>query len=142
MSHFDEFIRILDIKADEPKEVAMKLTGDFKKQVEKAESKIEKKSLIENAGMLLNDDEVESVSGGYGSSGHYMTVGDCNGGYLALRPEPFWDQYHEIAKLYPNYQVFTYGKTQRGTGLNGIECSYTYVSFNGTWGWANSAFLR
>ncbi|MCR4908273.1 MAG: hypothetical protein K5985_05525 [Lachnospiraceae bacterium] len=42
----------------------MKLTGNLKKQVEKAESKQEKKSLIENAGMLLNDDELEMVSGG------------------------------------------------------------------------------
>ena len=30
------------------------LTGNLKKQVEKAESKDEKKGLIENAGMLLN----------------------------------------------------------------------------------------
>ena len=42
----------------------MKLTGNLKKQVEKAETKDEKKSLIENAGMLLNDDELEQVSGG------------------------------------------------------------------------------
>jgi hypothetical protein len=42
----------------------MKLTGELKKQVEKAETKDEKKSLIENAGMLLNDDELEMVSGG------------------------------------------------------------------------------
>ena len=42
----------------------MKLTGNLKKQVEKAESKDEKKSLIENAGMLLNDDELEKVAGG------------------------------------------------------------------------------
>ena len=42
----------------------MKLTGDLKKQVEQAETKDEKKSLIENVGMLLNDDELEKVSGG------------------------------------------------------------------------------
>ena len=42
----------------------MKLTGELKKQVEKAESKQEKKSLIENAGMLLSDDELENVAGG------------------------------------------------------------------------------
>ena len=42
----------------------MKLTGNLKKQVEKAETKDEKKSLIENAGMLLDDDELENVSGG------------------------------------------------------------------------------
>ena len=42
----------------------MKLTGELKEQVEKAETKDEKKSLIENEGMLLNDDELESVAGG------------------------------------------------------------------------------
>ena len=42
----------------------MKLTGDLKKQVEKAESKDEKKSLIENAGMELTDEEMNQVSGG------------------------------------------------------------------------------
>jgi len=119
----------------------MKLTGDLKKQVEKAKSKQEKKSLIENAGMLLTDEEVETVSGGAGGRGFYMSVGNCNGSYLALRPQPVWDQYHEIARLYPGYEVFTYGATTRGTGLNGVSCSYTYVSFNGIWGWANSAFL-
>ncbi len=120
----------------------MKLTGNLKKQVEKAESKDEKKSLIENAGMLLDDEEVESVSGGARGAGYYMTVGYCNGSYLALRPQPFWDQYHEIAQLYPGDEVFTYGATTNGTGLNGVSCSYTFVSFNGTWGWANSAFLH
>ena len=42
----------------------MELTGKLKEQVEKAESKDEKKSLIENAGMLLNDEELDMVSGG------------------------------------------------------------------------------
>ena len=42
----------------------MKLIGNLKKQVEKAESKDEKKSRIENAGMLLSDDELENVAGG------------------------------------------------------------------------------
>ena len=42
----------------------MKLTGNLKKHVEKAGSKDEKKSLIKNAGMLLNDEELEMVSGG------------------------------------------------------------------------------
>ena len=120
----------------------MKLTGELKKQVEQAETKDEKKSLIENAGMPLSDEDVEDVSGGHGGAGYYLTVGDCMGGYLALRPEPVWDQYHEIARLFPDYQVFTYGSTTRGTGLNGVSCSYTYVSFNGRWGWANSAFLH
>ena len=44
----------------------MKLTGDLKNQVEKAESKEEKKKLIENAGMELTDDELDEVAGGIG----------------------------------------------------------------------------
>ena len=47
-------------------ESAMKLTGDLKNQVEKAESKEEKKKLIENAGMELTDDELDEVAGGIG----------------------------------------------------------------------------
>ena len=81
----------------------------------------------------LNDAELMEVNGGAGGSGYYMTVGDCGGGSLALRPQPVWDQYHEIAHLYPGYQVFTYGQTTRGTGKQGEPCSYTYVCWNGTW---------
>ena len=44
--------------------MAMKLIGNLKKQVDKAESKDEKKKLIENAGMLLDDEELDKVSGG------------------------------------------------------------------------------
>ena len=42
----------------------MNLTGDLKNQVEKAESKEEKKKLIENAGMELTDEEMNEVAGG------------------------------------------------------------------------------
>ncbi len=87
------------------------------------------------------NDSMDEVNGGIGGSGFYMTVGNCNGGYLALRPQPVWDQYQELAQLYPGYQVFTYGATSNGTGLNGVPCTYRYVNFNGIWGWANAAFL-
>ncbi|MCR4907340.1 MAG: hypothetical protein K5985_00805 [Lachnospiraceae bacterium] len=92
----------------------------------------------------LPDSELETVSGGYRECdrGAYYTVGDCYGGYLALRPQPVWDQYHEIARLYPGYEVFTYGATTNGTGLNGVPCTYIYVEWNGNWGWANYAFLQ
>ncbi len=46
----------------------MELTGDLKKQVEQAETKEEKKKLIENAGMKLTDDELNMVAGGLWSS--------------------------------------------------------------------------
>ena len=42
----------------------MKLTGKLKEQVEKAETKEEKKSLIEDAGMELTDEELDQISGG------------------------------------------------------------------------------
>ena len=42
----------------------MELSGDLKKQVEQAETKEEKKKLIENAGMKLTDDELNMVAGG------------------------------------------------------------------------------
>ncbi len=91
----------------------------------------------------MSEEELEEVSGGVGrGAGYEMTVGNCNGGYLALRPVPVWDQYHEVAHLYPGYQVFTYGATTNGTGLNGVPCTYRYVCYNGNWGWANANFLH
>jgi hypothetical protein len=90
----------------------------------------------------IADEELENVNGGHGSGdGFFLHVGNCNGGYVALRPQPYWDQYNERARLWPGYQVFTYGKTTNGTGLNGVTCVYTYVNYNGIWGWANSNFL-
>ena len=43
----------------------MELTGELKEKVEKAESKEEAKKTIEEAGMILNDDELDQVAGGY-----------------------------------------------------------------------------
>ena len=91
---------------------------------------------------LVNNEELEKANGGYGSgNGFYMTVGNCNGSYLALRPQPYWDQYNELCKLWPGYQVFTYCQTTNGTSLNGVPCTYTYVQFNGIWGWAETSYL-
>lgn len=42
----------------------MKLIGNLKNQVEKANSKEEAKEIIEKAGMRLMDDELEMVTGG------------------------------------------------------------------------------
>ena len=89
----------------------------------------------------IDGQELENVSGGQGGGGFFMSVGNCNGSYLALRPQPFWDQYHELAKLYPGYTVFTYGATTNGTGVNGTPCTYRYVQYEGVWGYANASFL-
>ncbi|MBE7008753.1 MAG: hypothetical protein E7422_06415 [Ruminococcaceae bacterium] len=90
----------------------------------------------------LTDEVLDKTSGGSGGIGFYMTVGYCNGSDLPLRPEPVWDQYHELARLYPGYQVFTYGACTNGTGLNGSPCTYRYVCYKGMWGWADSAYLH
>lgn len=42
----------------------IKLVGNLKSRVEKAESKEEARSIIRDAGMLLSDDELAMVSGG------------------------------------------------------------------------------
>ena len=42
----------------------MKLTGDLKKTVEKAQTKEEAKDAIKKAGMILTDDELDTVAGG------------------------------------------------------------------------------
>ena len=42
----------------------MKLTGDLKGKVEKAENREDAKELIKNAGMELTDEELDQVAGG------------------------------------------------------------------------------
>jgi hypothetical protein len=51
----------LDVHA---KETVMRLIGKLKEEVEKAETKEEKKVLIEEAGMELDDEELEQIAGG------------------------------------------------------------------------------
>lgn len=48
----------------------MKLTGILKTQVESVDTKEEKRELIQKAGMILSDDELDQVAGG-------MYFGDC-----------------------------------------------------------------
>ena len=54
----------LDVHA---KETIMRLVGRLKEEVEKAETAEKKKELIEEAGMELDDEELEQVSGGLGN---------------------------------------------------------------------------
>ena len=44
--------------------VLMKLVGDLKDRVEKAENQEEAKKIIEEAGMELTDEEMDQVAGG------------------------------------------------------------------------------
>ena len=42
----------------------MKLVGELKDKVEKAETKVEAKEIIKDAGMDLTDEEMDQVAGG------------------------------------------------------------------------------
>ena len=43
----------------------MKLTGELKEKVEKAETREEAKKVIEEAGMELTEEELDQVAGGH-----------------------------------------------------------------------------
>ena len=49
----------------------MKLIGKLKENVDQAETREEKKELIEKAGVVLTDDELEKVAGGIEEFGGY-----------------------------------------------------------------------
>ena len=59
----------------------MKLTGILKNKVDKAETMAEKKDLIAEAGMELNDNELEMVTGGVSLPGGVSLSDDC---YLSM----------------------------------------------------------
>ena len=48
----------------------MQLTGELKEKVEKTETKEEAKKTIEDAGMILSDDELDQVAGGRKAAGY------------------------------------------------------------------------
>ena len=50
------------------------------------ESKKEIKIMADK--IIIDGQELENVSGGQAGGGYNLTVGDCNGNYLALRPQP------------------------------------------------------
>ena len=58
----------------------MELTGRLKDSVMNAKTKDEKKGLIEKAGMLLTDDELEHVAGGGDSD--YMFCPDTGANHM------------------------------------------------------------
>ena len=92
----------------------MKLTGELKKQVEKAESKQEKKSLIENAGMLLSDDELENVAGG--KSNFYKTyVIYCAG--VVARNGKVITQGCDFKETFPSYASASQTMTKKYKNL-------------------------
>ena len=66
----------------------MKLTGKLKKQVENTHNKEEAKDLIEQAGMLLSDDELNLVCGGGNERIVYPIFGEVDFCCLCGNDEP------------------------------------------------------
>ncbi len=90
---------------------------------------------------FLNENELNSVNGGSSSSGtRVFRVGDCNGGFLALKEEP--NAYStELAQLWPGYTVTSDGQVISGPGPKHNMLNYAHVCYNGIWGYANKAHL-
>ncbi len=63
----------------------MKLIGNLKKQEENEGTKEGRKNLIEKAGMLLTDDELDRVAGGQGGE----PIMECKPGGYTLTPYEF-----------------------------------------------------
>ena len=75
----------------------MQLTGELKEKVEQAENKEEAKNAIEDAGMILSDDELDQVAGGdYGDTSFFRVCSRCGNAYLGICScdplNPFRDQ--------------------------------------------------
>ena len=76
----------------------MKLIGDLKKKVDKANTKEEAKELIANAGMELTEEEMDAVSGGRTfdaiekclcpKCGHYLSVNPSQSHYPSCPDHP------------------------------------------------------
>ena len=65
----------------------MELTGKLKEDVAKCENREEVKDKIKDAGMILNDEELDSVAGGYRNStvDRLVKAGGLNPEYDARR---------------------------------------------------------
>ncbi len=91
---------------------------------------------------VLHSEELNRMDGGLSrGEGCWMTV-TVPSSYLALRPQPVWNQYHELDQIPNGAQVFTNGQMTNGTTLNGAPCQYRWICYNGQWGWANANNLR
>lgn len=89
----------------------------------------------------MMDQELENVAGGSGENATVMTVGDCNGSFLALRSAPSGEDSNIIEKLYPGYTVITYGEKAKGSAVGGGTCTYIKVLYRSIWGWVHAGFV-
>ena len=99
----------------------MKLIGKLKENVAKAENKEQAREAIKQAGMELNDEELDQVSGGYGETQKEK----C----------PYCNTFHNIVKEYPCFIKFrgqNYSNaTQYTCTLNGNRRFYKVKMDNG-----------
>ena len=89
----------------------------------------------------LDDDELETVSGGMSSRNKDRMIVRNNSSSVALRSQPRVDCKVVVVYMKPGDMVFTYGETKVGTGPRGKACEYLYVCYEGHWGYVNSDYL-
>ncbi|MCR5735205.1 MAG: hypothetical protein K6G22_11425 [Lachnospiraceae bacterium] len=77
----------------------MKLTGDLKKKVDHAASAAEKRDLIQQAGILLTDEELNMLSGGEESEGGSLILYKCDMGHYFNSPNEIPCPYCGSTKL-------------------------------------------
>ena len=63
--NFIQWLVLIGIREKNERMDAMKLIGELKDKVEKAENQEEAKKIIEKAGMELTDEEMDQVAGGF-----------------------------------------------------------------------------
>ena len=65
----------------------MKLTGKLKENIEKAENREEVRKILEEAGVILNDEELDQVVAGTGKQMPYNPTFPGYPGHTGVKPE-------------------------------------------------------
>jgi hypothetical protein len=89
----------------------------------------------------MNEQELETVAGGYGGNGSWVTVRGLQTGYLALRTAPNYDYANEIrgSESYNGQPLQITGGYSYGP--DGRTYVWVYNPRSGMSGWTNAAFL-
>lgn len=84
---------------------------------------------------IINDEELDEVAGGRGSSHHWKTV-TCHvqKGYLALRSAPAYKRENELDQIYNGHQFKIRPDKRSG--------AYVWSKYHGIEGWTNSNYSR
>lgn len=95
--------------------------------------------------IMVNEADLSAVSGGTddGTFTQRLTVGGCDGGYIALRSSPTYDDNNELEPLYDGTVLYSDGTTEMGFRFNQSSCTYVHVKVEktNTIGWVDSKYV-